>query len=164
MKTLSNRLGFALAGIATTVIGMSAIGCSSSKSGDGDTGMNTNNGGTGSTSQAGTCANSTLSIAFPTMYSAFIPNSNHTFKLPVTVNGVSCATVTWSSSDDSKVIIDPGGADGCALLTMKGSGDVNIIATAGSACGSAPLHITAATEDQWTAGNARYNNMNALPS
>jgi hypothetical protein len=164
MKALSNRLGFALAGIATTVIGISisAVGCSSSGGGGGD------DKGTGGAAGGGNtpvgCATSTLTISFNPMYSAYIPNSTHTFQIPAIVNGVSGATVAWSVSDKSKVLVEPGDTSGGALLTMQGSGDVTVTATAGSACGTATLHITEATDDQWNAGNARYNNSNKLPT
>ncbi|HEX4337485.1 MAG TPA: hypothetical protein VH062_16335 [Polyangiaceae bacterium] len=144
---------------------MGALSCSSSGSDKDTTGDNSaggsGSGGGGSTS--GACTNGTLVLAFaPNMYSAYIPNSQHTFQLPVIVNGVSGATVNWTASDPSKVLIEPGDTSGGALLTMQGTGDVTITATAGNACGTSTLHIAAATEDQWAAGNARYNNMNAL--
>jgi len=163
MKARSNRLGFALAGIATIAFGCGAVGCSSGSSGGGST-PDTNANSGGSTSSSSSCANN-LQIAFaPDMYSAYIPNSNQTFQLPVVANGVSGATVKWTASDPSKVQIDTGDTSGGAMLTMQGSGDVTITATANGLCGSSTLHITAATEDQWQAGSTRYNNMNPLPN
>ena len=142
-------------------LGYGAVGCSSGNSG----GKSGNSGGSSSatTSTPSTCANN-LELAFaPDMYSAYIDNSDHTFQLPVVANGVSGATVKWTASDPSMVQIDPGDTSGGAMLTMQKAGEVTITATANGLCGTSTLHITAATEDQWQAGNARYNNMNPLP-
>jgi hypothetical protein len=45
-----------------------------------------------------------------------------------------------------------------AMVTTMGAGDVTIFAQSGSQCGSAPLHISAVTDDDWNIGNERYNN------
>ncbi len=62
------------------------------------------------------------------------------------------------------VLIEPAATGGGVLLTMKRAGEVTITANARGECGTSTLHITAATEAQWQAGNARYNNMNPLPA
>jgi hypothetical protein len=172
MKSRSNRLGIAFAGISAVALGCTVYGCSSG--GSGESGQPVNNGGSSNSAGSGnasgspsttSCANN-LTIAFaPDMYSAFIPNSSHTFQLPVIAQGVSNASVTWSAADPSMVKIDPGAdVSGATLLTMQGSGDTVIYGKTDSGlCGSSKLHITAATDDQWNAGNMRYNSGNPLP-
>jgi hypothetical protein len=55
------------------------------------------------------------------------------------------------------VKLEPDPTTGGVMITTQKAGMVSIIAQAGSLCGLAPLTITAATSDQWTAGSMRYN-------
>ncbi len=173
MKSRSNRLGFGLAGIAAVALGYAAFGCSSDKGGGGND--NTNTGGSGNSpasgtgnspsaggsGTSGTCTGLTIAFA-PDMYSAFIPGGMHKFQLPVEAQGVSDASVTWTAGDPSLVDIEPNPGGG-QMLTMLNSGTTTITAkTTSGACAQSTLHITAATEDQWQAGNMRYNNGNKL--
>jgi hypothetical protein len=174
--TRSNRLGFALAGIAAISFGCGIISCSSSGGGSpsndntgGSTGSNGGSGNSGNSSGTTTACAENLTIAFaPDMYSAYIPNSSHTFQIPVLAQGVSNAMVHWSADDMSMVKIDPGAdVSGATLLTMTGTGANGTTKIYGRTdsglCGSSTLHVTAATEDEWNAGNMRYNSGNPLP-
>lgn len=171
MKSRTIRLGFALAGSVAIALGYGAFGCSSSNNnsspgGTGGSGNSTGN-GTGNSPSAGGSATTGpctgLTIAFaPDMYSAFIPGGMHKFQLPVEAQGVSDASVTWTAGDPSLVDIEPNPGGG-QMLTMLNSGMTTITAkTTSGACAQSTLHITAATEDQWQAGNMRYNNGNKL--
>src|SRR5258706_10520419 len=91
----------------------------------------------------------------------FIAGGSHTCQVPAVVNGVSAAGVTWSASDPSMVVFDPMG--GLEMITMQKAGTVDVIAKAGDQCGVSKLTITEFTEDDWAAGNARYNNKIPLP-
>lgn len=94
-----------------------------------------------------------LELHFPKMYSSFAPG--HEFKLPVDVDGVK--NVKWSVSDDSIADIEKQ-EDGSGMITVRKAGTVDIIAKAGSLTGRAQLVVTAATAEEWEAGNQRYNN------
>jgi hypothetical protein len=94
-----------------------------------------------------------LEIQFPKMYSAFVPG--HEAKVPAIVEGV--RKVRWSSSDPDIVDIETE-SDGSAMITIRKAGTVTIKAKAGSLTGEAPLVISEATDAEWEAGNARYNN------
>ena len=109
------------------------------------------------------CTQSALKITFSPMYSAVIPgDETHRFQIPVIVSGASQSGVVWSASDPSAVSVEPDALTGGALLTMLSSAKnpgapVTITATAVSTSGTAVLNITTATEDDWNAGEARYN-------
>jgi len=165
--------GKALAvGVLAGIAGVAAVlaACSSSSSGEKGFG-NGNDAGSVST-QAGTCANPTVPIVFSPMYSAYIPGSSQqTFQIPVvTADG---KAATWSLSDPSQgnlqtqsFMVDGVNQPG-VMITMAGTGDANgdvtVVATeSDGTCGSAILHITKNSEDDWTIGNARYNNGVAL--
>lgn len=127
--------------------------------------------GTGAVSKtAGTCANPTVPLVFSPMYGASIPGQTlRSFSIPaVTDDG--CAA-TWSLSDPTQAILHvesfvngtsttPG-----VMITVApgttGSGSsrqVTVIATeSDGTCGSTVLTITQNTQDDWTIGNARYN-------
>jgi hypothetical protein len=63
------------------------------------------------------------------------------------------------------VNIEQGDQTGGILITMLKAGTITITGTApDGTCGTSVLNITEATEAQWAAGNARYNNMNPLPT
>ncbi|MBS2018365.1 MAG: hypothetical protein JST00_36200 [Deltaproteobacteria bacterium] len=96
---------------------------------------------------------SDLEIHFPKMYSAFAPG--HEFKIPAAVEGVK--NVKWSVSDDAIADIEKQ-EDGSAMITARQAGTVDIIAKAGGLVGRAQLVISAATAEEWEAGNQRYNN------
>lgn len=115
---------------------------------------------------AAACSKSALTILFNPMYSAY--DGVHMFQLPAVVNGLdpTAVDIEWSASDPSMVNLEPDATTGGVMITMQKSGNVDIIATAGGLCGIAPLTITAATPDDWTAGSERYNNgvvLNRLP-
>jgi hypothetical protein len=97
------------------------------------------------------------------MYSAYIEGNSHVFQIPVQAAGANGDNVEWTASAPSMVQIDPGAIAGYALITMLKAGDTTITANANMRCGVSTLHITAATEEQWQMGNARYNDMNPLP-
>jgi hypothetical protein len=103
------------------------------------------------------CAANALEILFSTMYSAY--DGVHTFQIPAVVNGLDPTEVaiTWSTSDPTMVSLELDPDTGGVMITTRKSGSTMIFANAGSLCGSAPINITAATPDQWTAGSMRYN-------
>ncbi len=114
-----------------------------------------------------TCSNPTLTVAFDPGYSTYIPNSTHTFQIPFGVLELGPSdnpNVTWTVSDPSKLAIVSGGVDfgmdqgyASAMGTTQGVGDVIVVATKGTQCGATTLHISQASDDDWTIGNARYN-------
>lgn len=109
------------------------------------------------------CRSNDLQITFaPDMYSAYIEGSLHTFQLPVTASAPPETTTRWSASDPTMIKMQPYD-NGGVLLTMQRAGNVVISANANGQCGTSTLHITRATEEQWQAGNARYNTMYTLP-
>jgi hypothetical protein len=105
-----------------------------------------------------------LPISFaPDVYSAYIEGSNHAFQFPLLAQVLS-GTAQWTASDPSAVRIDPNDTSGDSVtITVERAGDVVIKANAAGRCGTTTLHVTAATEAEWQAGNARYNDMNPLP-
>jgi hypothetical protein len=153
----STQLGLTLGVLLAT--GGAFIACGSDSGGGDDNG---NGGGTGDTAGGTTLTVRPAAAAQgyfngKDLYSAF--DGEHTFQVPVTVEGLTGATFT---ADESKVSIQKT-ADGI-LLTTKGAGDVTITAKAAGATGTTTLHITQATSAEWAAGEARYNNgMDALP-
>ena len=171
---LSNRmLVVALAAGASCAVAMVAA-CSSATSGGGlGGGDDASTSGEGST-QPGSCANPTVPIIFSPMYSAYIPGSTaQTFAIPAVTGDGNAAQ--WSLSDPSQANLQAQSfpVDGTTtmlpgvMITIAGTGDsqgnLTVIATeSGGACGTAVLHITANTENDWTIGNARYNDGVAL--
>jgi hypothetical protein len=96
-----------------------------------------------------------LEVIFSPMYSAF--DGTHKFQIPAVVNGVASSAITWSASDSTMVDLAPDSDTGGVMITVQKSGSVTIIASAGTICGASVLAITAATSDDWQAGNTRYN-------
>jgi hypothetical protein len=94
-----------------------------------------------------------LEIQFPKMFSAY--DGKHEFKVPVMIEGVK--KVNWTASDPEMVDIDAAN-DGTATITVRKAGTVTIRAKAGSLTGEAVLTITESKDDEWEAGNQRYNN------
>lgn len=133
-----------LAAVLAVALGAGLIGCGSDQSGgdDDDTSPATNP--------------EPLDIYFKTLNSAYIAGSSRKFQVPAVVNGVKADK--WECSDPSAVDIDSSGIENGVMLTMKKAGDFKIKATAGKRVGEVPLHVTAATDDDWTRGEARYNN------
>ena len=163
MKALSNRKTLAMAcSVGAVGIGAVIAACSGGSSSNGG---NTGGDGGGTTTQTLSCSNPTINISFSPMFSAYIPGSTaQTFQIPAVTDATS--SVTWGASDTSKVTIaaapDLPGGNG-AMITITGTGTVNVIAKqADGTCGAAALNITQNTEDDWNAGNARYNNGNSL--
>jgi hypothetical protein len=128
-------------------------------------------GGSGEVSDAAVatgCPTNALTIVFKPMYSAYIPNSVHTFQVPAVVNGIdpTAITINWTASDPTMVDLEPDPTTGGVMITTKNSGTVSIIANAGSLCGASLLTITAATDEDWMDGSARYNDgvvINRIP-
>jgi hypothetical protein len=160
MKLLSYRIAWAVGiGVGACAIGAGVGACGSSSSSSGGPSNNSTNG------TLGNCTHpESLTIAYNPMYSASIPGSTaHTFQVPAVVSGVSGSNVVWSASDMTAVGLQPDSATGGIMITILKPGTVKIFANIGTdLCGSAPLTVTSATEDEWTAGNSRYNNMQPL--
>jgi hypothetical protein len=135
---------------------MALAGACSSKNSD------SGSGGTAPISN-GQCTSKALSILFTPMYSAYAPN--HTFQIPVVLKDIdpSAVQIKFSASDPTMVDIQqPDPMTGIATITTRKAGKVEIVAQASGLCGSSTLTITPATEDDWNAGNMRYNNMMAI--
>jgi hypothetical protein len=156
MNLISYRVAWAL-GLSVGCCAIGAVGiaaCSSSSSGAGSSSPDGSTGG-------GACSMpNSLTIAFNPMYSAFIPGSTmHSFLVPAVVTGVSGTNVQWSASDPTAVGFQADPQTGGTTITVLKPGTVTINAQIGDTlCGSAPLNVTQETEDDWSAGNARYNN------
>jgi hypothetical protein len=100
-----------------------------------------------------------LEIHFAPMYAAFITDSKtHTFQVPAILTGAT-GTPTWTASDPAAVSFAPDPTTGGTMITvLSATPVVKITAQVGSLCVSTQLNVTSATEADWQAGNARYNN------
>lgn len=127
--------------------------CSGS-SGD-SSGNGSGGGGSGGAKSANDeCSDSSLTIVFSPMYSAY--ESSHTYQVPAIISGVASSKITWSASDSEAVSFANDSATGGVMITMHKAGTVTIFAHAGTLCGTSQLSITSATEEDWNAGNAAY--------
>ena len=160
MKLFSYRTAWAVGiGVGACAIGAGVQACGSSSSGGGPSNNSSTNG------TLGNCTHpESLTIAYNPMYSASIPGSTmHSFQVPAVVTGVSGNNVVWSASDMTAVGLAPDSTTGGVMITVLKPGTVKIFANIGTDfCGSAPLNVTSATEDDWSAGNSRYNNQQGL--
>jgi hypothetical protein len=100
-----------------------------------------------------------LEIFFPKLNSAYISGSDRKFKVPAVVQGVRADK--WTCSDKDAVDFEVDGVANGVMITTRKAGTFTITATAGKRVGTAPLVVTAATEEDWTRGKDRYNN--AIP-
>jgi hypothetical protein len=145
-----------IAGFSLGLLAATAAACSSTAADNGGT-ANGNGGGGGNSKSDGTCAKNSLKLLFSPMYSAF--DGQHTFKVPVVVNGVDPGDVSFTASDSSMVDIgQPDPDTGIAMITVRKAGTVTIVGSAGSLCGTSLLTITQSSPEDWQAGSARYNN------
>jgi hypothetical protein len=128
-----------LAAAGISILGLATYACSAP--------------GAATDSNASGDSESGLKIYFPTMYSAY--DGQHDFKIPVMINGVT--KVHWTASDPEMVDIDDSN-DGTAVISVRKAGTVTIRAKAGSLKGEAELTITESKDNEWEAGNQRYNN------
>lgn len=134
--------------VVLSLVGVVGAACSSSNSSDAKA---------GSTDPALTsCATPTLEVVFSPIYSAY--ESTHTYQVPAVVKGVAASAVKWGTSDPSMVDFAPDPSTGGTMMTIQKAGTARIVASAGNLCGSSTLTVTAATPEQWAAGNKRYNN------
>jgi hypothetical protein len=101
----------------------------------------------------GTCERSQIDILFAPMYSAF--DGVHTYQVPAVVDGIDPSAITWSISDSSIAVLQPGGEG--VMITVQKAGTATIVASAGSICGTSLLTVTPADPDDWMVGSARYN-------
>jgi hypothetical protein len=169
MKQLANRRAW-MFGLSVGAIGVGSIiaACSGSSTQNGGTGNGGDGGGNPPASgddggnstvstTPGSCASPTVALDFSPMYSAFIPGSTaHTFQIPAVIDDGS--TGNWSSSDPSIVALAADSDTGGIMITVQGTGPVTIFASkSDGTCGASTLNITSNTEDDWTIGNARYN-------
>jgi hypothetical protein len=135
------------AALITVALGAGIIGCGSND-GD-DTSPAAGTGG-------GPSMGEPLVIFFPKLNSAYIPGSDRKFKVPAVVQGVRADK--WTCSDPNALDFEIDGVMNGVMITTKKAGDFMITATAGKRTGTVPIHVTAATEDDYTRGEARYNN------
>jgi hypothetical protein len=124
-----------------------------------DDGGGTGGGGGNTPATAKGCENPGLTILFSPMYSAYIDGQVHQFKVPAVVDGIMPGAITWKAEDPSMVDITPDSTVGGVMITTRKAGDTKIIASAGGLCGVSALHITQASNDDWTTGSNRYNDM-----
>jgi hypothetical protein len=134
-----------VAAVLVAALGAGLIGCGSSEGGD-----------EGPVGPEPSGTPEKLEIFFPKLNSAYIQGSDRKFKVPAVVNGVRADK--WECSDPNAVDIDVDGVPNGVMLTMRKSGNFTITATAGKRKGTVPLAVTAATEEDWMRGEARYNN------
>jgi len=98
-----------------------------------------------------------LTLIYPSMYSAY--DGEHTFQVPVHVDGATVELKDWKAIPASAVDFDADPETGGVLITvLEAVPEVTIAVSTGDIGGTAPLHITSATPAQWTAGEARYRN------
>jgi hypothetical protein len=98
-----------------------------------------------------------LTLVYPSMYSAY--DGEHTFQVPVHVDGATVELKDWKAIPASAVTFDPDPDTGGVLITVNQAvAEVTIAVSTGDVGGTAPLHITSATPAQWAAGEARYRN------
>jgi hypothetical protein len=106
------------------------------------------------------CTDGGLQVAFPAMYSAYVPG--HTFQIPALVVG-SNTNVTWSADSKMVGMQTDNERPNEVLITALQAGTVAInVQSADGKCGSSILTIDQATESDWMIGNARYNNGQSL--
>jgi hypothetical protein len=168
---------FAVGAFIEACGGGSSGGNSGTPTGDGGGTTTTADGGGGVSTTPGTCASPTIPIVFSPMYSAYIPMSMaQTFQIPAVTGDGNAAT--WSLSDPNQANLEVqsfesgGVTTPGVMITIAGvgagnngaetTGTVTVIATEGTECGSATLTITQNDENDWSIGNARYNNGNNL--
>jgi cytochrome c553 len=97
---------------------------------------------------------SELVLAFSPMYSAY--DGTHTFKIPNIVQNVMAEE--WSIEPADAADLAPDQGNGGVMITTRRAGEFTLHARAGSLKGQAQLIVTAATPDQWVAGEMRYMN------
>jgi hypothetical protein len=94
------------------------------------------------------------------MYSAF--DGVHTFKVPARVEGATVELAGWLAIPSAAVLFeeDPESAAGGVMITVLAPGEITIAAMTSDMLlgGAATLHVLDATEAEWIAGEARYNN------
>jgi cytochrome c553 len=134
--------------IVLSLVGAAGTACSSSNS----SGANPASAGSALTS----CPTQTLEVVFSPIYSAY--ESTHTYQVPAVVKGVAASAVKWGTSEPSMVDFSPDPATGGTMITIQKAGTAQIVASAGNLCGSSTLTVSAATPEQWAAGEKRYNN------
>jgi hypothetical protein len=105
------------------------------------------------------CDKPSLTVLFSPMYSAYIDGQVHQFKIPAVVDGLMPGAVNWKAEDPSMVDIVADSTVGGVMITTRKAGDTKIIASAGGLCGVSALHITQASNEDWSSGSARYNDM-----
>jgi len=155
MKTVRIAIGL--------LLGAASLGCGSKSNPGSSPTPDAGGGGTdtpiapGNVSKgAGSCAKNDIQVAFNPMFSAY--DGIHTFQVPAIVSGIAPSAITWSASNPAMVGLQADATSGGVLITILKAGTVDIIATAGTVCGLSKLTITEAVDDDWTAGDMRYNN------
>jgi hypothetical protein len=98
-----------------------------------------------------------LTLVYPTLYSAY--DGEHTFQVPVHVDMATVELSDWQAIPSSAVTIDPDPEGGGIMLTIvEPVAEITVAARSGMIGGTAPLHVTIATPEDWTVGEARYHN------
>jgi hypothetical protein len=138
-----------VAALLAVALGAGFVGCGSSEGDD----TSTNPEGPGDAPEK-------LDIFFPTLNSAYIAGSDRKFQVPAVVNGVTADD--WTCSDKDAVYFDKSGVPNGVMITTRKAGKFTITAIAGKRKGTVPLNVTAATEEDYARGAARYDNAVAL--
>lgn len=140
-----SRFGFsALAlGMASSAAFMACGGDDSSAAG--------NNAKPGSEGNGATGLTATLQVLPSPSYSGF--DGAHKYQIPLKVNNKTGAKWSVNKPDLVELVETPEGV----MLTTKGAGEVIVTATIGSETGASKLSITSYKPEDWSAGDARYN-------
>jgi hypothetical protein len=138
--------------IVLSLVGAAGTACSSSNSNSSSSDPKPGSSGSALT----TCATQSLEVVFSPIYSAY--EATHTYQVPAVVKGVAASAVKWGTSEPSMVDFSPDPSTGGTMITVQKAGTALIVASAGNLCGSSTLTVSAATPEQWAAGERRYNN------
>jgi len=98
-----------------------------------------------------------LRLIYPNAFTAY--DGVHTFKVPFYVDGTTVELAGWSAIPSSAVTIDADPDLGGVVVTVvQDVPEITIAARSDTIGGVALLKVTKATPEQWTTGEARYNN------
>jgi hypothetical protein len=98
-----------------------------------------------------------LTLVYPNAYTAF--DGMHSFQVPFYVDGTTVELAGWSAIPSDAVTFDADPELGGVIVTIvKHVPQIVIAARVDDIGGTAALNVTMATPEQWTAGEARYNN------
>ena len=98
-----------------------------------------------------------LTLVYTNNYSAY--DGEHTFQVPIHVDGAKPELADWKAIPASAVSFDPDPETGGVLVTiLEDVKMITIAVSTGDIGGTAPIHVTSATPAQWSVGDKRYHN------